>query len=90
MKDTEILELLLEKVMNIETKFNVIEAKINVIVTDLNQVKQAVMETNPTVNRIESILQKTMAEINTHSHSIEILNREQFVLKTEIEKLKNR
>ncbi|WP_144940181.1 hypothetical protein [Paenibacillus sp. 32O-W] len=87
MKEQELMELLLEKMSNIETKVTNIEARIAGLDIDLNQVKQAVMETNQIVNRIEN---KTTSDLNTHSHSIDILNREQFALKTEIEKLKNR
>lgn len=104
MTDRELLELLVQKMTGIEAKVNGIdvrmngveakvdgiETKVSGIERDMKQVMQAVLETNDTVKRIEAAQSKTEAELNNHSYSIDILNREQFYLKTEIEKLKNR
>lgn len=104
MTDRELLELLVQKVTGIEKKIAGIETKmatiesdvasfksdVSTLKRDMSQVIQAVLETNETVKRIEQYQQKTESELNHHSYSIDVLNREQFYLKTELEKLKNR
>jgi len=57
---------------------------------EIPYIRQAVLETNEAVKRLEVAQRKTESELNNHSYSIDILNREQLYLKTEIEKLKNR
>jgi len=78
------------KVATMEHDIASIKSDVSGLKRDMGQVMQAVIETNDAVKRIEAAQSKTETELNTHSYSIEILNREQFYLKTEIEKLKNR
>src|SRR5690625_887845 len=97
MTERELLELLVQKVTGIESKVTTIENEVASIKSDvpilkreMNQVMQADIETNEIVRHIKSTQGKTESEINNHSYSIDVLNREQFHLKSEIEKLKNR
>jgi len=63
-------------------------------VADIPLIARAVMETNETVKRLESSVvdfqRKTAVELNTHEHSIDILNKRQLKTEAAIEKLKNR
>lgn len=53
-------------------------------------IQQAVMETNGIVKQLESTSKSTTTELRNHGYSIDILNRRQLMLETEVEKLKNR
>lgn len=89
----QILSKILEKLESLDSRMGVLESEIKEIkahTVEIPYMKQAVLETNDTVKRIELTHKKAEAEINNHSYSIDVLNREQFYLKTEIEKLKNR
>jgi len=96
----QILNKILEKLESMESKMESIETRMSSLESEVKEIKshtaeipfikQAVLETNDAVKRIEAAQSKKEAELNNHSYSIDILNREQFKLKTEIEKLKNR
>lgn len=62
--------------------------------SDIPLIRRAVLETAETLRNFEkskeAFERKTASELNTHEYNIDILNREQLKLKTEIEKLKNR
>ncbi|OMF35820.1 hypothetical protein BK133_10235 [Paenibacillus sp. FSL H8-0548] len=68
--------------------------QIETLVVDIPLVRQATLETLEISKRIEttgaSFERKVAAELNTHGFGIDILNREQLILKTEIEKLKRK
>jgi len=63
-------------------------------VADIPLIARAVLETNETVKRLEFSLvdfqRKTTVELNTHEHSIDILNKRQLKTEAAIENLKNR
>ena len=75
---------------SVELRLDHIERRLDHVESVQHQMMQAVIETNETVKRIENEQQKMKAVLNNHSYSIDLLNREQFYLKTEVEKLKNR
>src|SRR5690606_14966432 len=75
---------------SVELRLDHIETRLDHVESVQHQMMQAVIETNETVKRIENEQQKMKAVLNNHSYSIDLLNREQFYLKTEVEKLKNR
>jgi hypothetical protein len=82
----QILNKILEKLESLESEVKEIKAH----TIEIPYIRQAVLETNEAVKRLEVAQRKTESELNNHSYSIDILNREQLYLKTEIEKLKNR
>ncbi|WP_342416972.1 hypothetical protein NST83_06130 [Paenibacillus sp. FSL R10-2782] len=61
---------------------------------DIPLIKQAVLETLTITKQIDSsqssFERKAATDLNTHEHSIDILNRRQLRLEADIEKLKNR
>ncbi|MGO4547459.1 hypothetical protein AB4Z29_21990 [Paenibacillus sp. 2TAB23] len=68
--------------------------QIEALVVDIPLIRQAALETLEISKRLDSgqasFERKVTAELNTHSFGIDILNREQLNLKTEIEKLKRK
>mgnify|MGYP001327132275 FL=1 len=88
--ENQILNKILEKLELLESEVKQANHRLENMETVQQQIIQAVIETNDIVKRLEQSQRKTEAELNNHSYSLDILNREQFYLKTEIEKLKNR
>ncbi|KRE44489.1 hypothetical protein [Paenibacillus sp. Soil522] len=68
--------------------------KIESLVVDIPLVRQAALETLDVSKRLESaqvsLERKVASQLHTHEFGIDILNREQLSVKTEIEKLKRK
>jgi hypothetical protein len=58
------------------------------LVSDIPLIRRAVLETAETVRHIEASQQRTTSELRAHEHSIDILNRRQLKLETDVEMLK--
>lgn len=78
-------------------RFDRIEGRLDTIeqqTKDIPLLKQTVLETLEITKRLEenqaSFERKVTAELNTHQHSIDILNRRQLRMEADIETLKNR
>lgn len=78
-------------------RFDRIEGRLETIeqqTKDIPLLKQAVLETLEITKRLEenqaSFERKVTSELNTHQHSIDILNRRQLRMEADIETLKNR
>ncbi|MEN1987843.1 hypothetical protein [Paenibacillus hubeiensis] len=82
---------------SMDGRFDHIEGRLDTIeqqTKDIPLLKQAVLETLEITKRLEenqaSFERKVTAELNTHQHSIDILNRRQLRMEADIETLKNR
>jgi len=82
---------------NMDGRFDRIEGRLDTIeqqTKDIPLLKQAVLETLEITKRLEenqaSFERKATAELNTHQHSIDILNRRQLRMEADIETLKSR
>ncbi|MFC9709109.1 hypothetical protein ACFTRD_13260 [Paenibacillus sp. NPDC056933] len=79
----------------IEDRLDTMDSRLNVIEEQTKNIpllQQAVMETLEVTKRLEasqfSYERKATAELNTHEHSIDILNRRQLRMEADIEALK--
>ncbi|MEB3100920.1 hypothetical protein [Ferviditalea candida] len=59
-------------------------------IADLPLIRQAVLETAAAVKRIEAKLEQHQEILDSHSHSIDILHRNQLRIETEIEKIRSK
>ncbi len=86
-----------------DSRFDGIDSRLDSLETDVSEIKihtkdipamkQAVLETlsltKQTESSLHSLERKVSSELLTHSHSIDVLNRRQFKLETDMERLKN-
>jgi hypothetical protein len=93
----QILNQILDELRSLNMRMNALDAdvkEIKINTQDIPSIKQAVLETLEISKRNESsqtsFERKAAADLNTHGHSIDILNRRQLRLEADIEKLKNR
>lgn len=80
----------------LETRFGALETEVKAIkadTSDIPLIRRAVLETAENVKNIEraqkSFERKTIGDITMHDHSIDILNRRQLRLESELERLKS-
>ncbi|MEC0169857.1 hypothetical protein [Paenibacillus graminis] len=92
-----ILNQILEELKQMNTRIGTLEKDIKQVKTnteDIPLIKQAVLETLEMAKRNDtsqkSFERKVSADLNTHEHSIDILNRRQLKLEADMESLKNR
>ncbi|MGC5774271.1 hypothetical protein [Paenibacillus pabuli] len=81
----------------IEDRLDTMDGRLNVIEEQTKNIpllQQAVLETLEITKRLEAsqitFERKVTAELNTHQHSIDILNRRQLRMEADIETLKHR
>ena len=93
----QLLNQILDELRSLNMRMNALDAdvkEIKINTQDIPSIKQAVLETLEISMRSESsqtsFERKAGADLNTHEHSIDILNRRQLRLEADIEKLKNR
>lgn len=90
--NNELLTQILEELKHMNTRIGKLENDIKQVKTnteDVPLIKQAVLETLEMTKRNASSLNKTTVDLNTHEHSIDILNRRQLKLEAGLESLKN-
>ncbi len=93
----QILAQILGELKQINTRIGGLEKELNHVKTnteDIPLIKQAVLETLEMAKRNDasqkSFERKVSSDLNTHEHSIDILNRRQLKLEADMESLKNR
>ncbi|WP_440111912.1 hypothetical protein [Paenibacillus sp. QZ-Y1] len=100
----EVLSQILNQLQQMDKRFDSIDGRLEKIEDRLDNIEkqtknipllqQAVLETLEITKRFESsqitFERKVTAELNTHQHSIDILNRRQLRMEADIETLKSR
>ncbi|ASA22001.1 hypothetical protein [Paenibacillus donghaensis] len=93
----QILTQILEELKQMNSRISTLESDTKVVktnTTDIPLIKQAVLETLEVAKKIDSTQKsferKASADLNTHEHSIDILNRRQLKLEADMEIFKNR
>ncbi|MFD2116396.1 hypothetical protein ACFSTH_08075 [Paenibacillus yanchengensis] len=90
MMSEKILKQILEKLNHLDDRISSIEETMNSIKADTSDIPLIRRATLESLELIKESDKKTASTLNTHEFGIDILNREQLKLKTDIEMLKNR
>lgn len=78
------------ELISINTRLDRVESEVKAIKADTSDIPLIQRATLETLDEVKESSKKTAAALNTHEFGIDILNREQLKIKTDIEKLKNR
>jgi len=80
MTDRELLELILNKVTNLESKVTNLESKVTNLEFEQQQIKQAVLETNAAVKRLEE-------RIEQHESILDLLSKRSIQQEAELKRM---
>lgn len=93
----EVLNQVNTRLDGIESRMERIESEVKIIKSEVSDIKADTSDiplirraSLETLDEVKESNKKTAATLNTHEFGIDILNREQLKIKTDIEKLKNR
>ncbi|MFD0680758.1 MULTISPECIES: hypothetical protein [unclassified Paenibacillus] len=91
------LQIVKTDVEGLRTELQVVKTDVQGVKTDMQGVKREQQQQGDILHQLVKMVGennknhvKIMDELNTHEHNIEILNKNQLKLETEISKLKNR